>query len=56
MFVLIALFLSTIFVSTVVSATSFYTFSNVGKLYSPVKSVASGIVLGVITGISIGLT
>ncbi len=55
MFVLIALFLSSILVS-IISATSFYAFSNAAKIYSPVKSVASGFALGVIAGISIGLT
>jgi Na+/H+-translocating membrane pyrophosphatase len=56
MFVLIALFLSSILGSIIISATSFYTFSNARKIYSPVKSVASGVALGVIAGISIGLT
>tara|TARA_Y100000768_G_scaffold197452_1_gene148383 strand:- start:7405 stop:7575 length:171 start_codon:yes stop_codon:yes gene_type:complete len=55
MFIIIALFVSAILLSILVGATSFYTYFNAGKIYYPVKSVASGIVLGLITGISIGL-
>ena len=56
MFILIGLLVSSILLSFFIGATSLYTYLNAGKIYYPVKSVASGIAIGIITGISIGLT
>ena len=56
MFILIGLLVSSILLSFIIGATSLYTYFNAGKIYYPVKSVASGIAIGIITGISIGLT
>jgi len=56
MFILIGLLISSILLSFFIGATSLYTYFNAGKIYYPVKSVASGIAIGIITGISIGLT
>ena len=55
MFILIGLLASSILLSFFVGATGLYTYFNARKIYYPVKSVASGIALGIITGISIGL-
>ena len=56
MFILIGLLVSSILLSFFIGVTSLYTYFNAGKIYYPVKSVASGIAIGIITGISIGLT
>tara|TARA_B110000014_G_C19877135_1_gene454015 strand:- start:67 stop:237 length:171 start_codon:yes stop_codon:yes gene_type:complete len=56
MFVLIALSVITFSTSVLLTITGSYALTNASKVYAPVKSVASGVIIGLITGFSIGLT